>query len=248
MVLAFLAILFIVLTDLNQATTSEVKTGEPTNTVTQADTLNLNYNGKTLKVAWIETTADKISLIPNFNEKDTAFDVIDKYKCNSLTNGGFYSLENAPIGLFVTDEKRVGEFQENLLFNGFFKISKTSVTTITTNSETSNTRVALQSGPILFQNGYPTTLKINPDKPSRRTVVALTNKSILFLSFYDPSSVYLGPNLSDLPSLLVNFAEAKNIYIKDALNLDGGSASAFHTTGVSLPEITPVGSFFCIKK
>ncbi|HEX6977292.1 MAG TPA: phosphodiester glycosidase family protein [Patescibacteria group bacterium] len=247
-VLAFLAVLFIALTIVNQTPSTQEQTNETSGIVTPANTLNLNYNGKTLKAVWIETVADKISLIPNFNEKETAFDVTDKYKCDELTNGGFYSLENAPIGLFVTDDKRVGEYQENLLFNGFFKISKTNIASISTDSQTQNTRIALQSGPILFQNNYPTSLKINSDKESRRIVVALSNGKIFFIAFYDPKSVYQGPNLGDLPSLLSDFAKAKNIKIDDALNLDGGSASSFHTTGISLPELSPSGSFFCIKK
>ena len=90
-------------------------------------------------------------------------------------------------------------------------------------------------------------LSILDDKPGRRVVVAQAENKIYFIAFYNNNSVYLGPNLSDLPQLLKMFAQKRKTTILNALNLDGGAASAFHTDNFSLPELTPVGSFFCIK-
>mgnify|MGYP001590102184 CR=1 FL=1 len=70
---------------------------------------------------------------------------------------------------------------------------------------------------------------------------------LVFLSFYNPISYYLGPNLEDLPGLLKSFEKETGIQIKDAINLDGGTASAFYAEGVSLTELRPIGSYFCAR-
>lgn len=260
----FLSIFIISLVVLTLYSLNKSETVNPTpsqtlkpTTLSEQDHVDLSIGNENFKAAWIEVNdPSKISLIPNFKEKEAAFSIADKYGCKSLTNGGFYvqstqdssySTQNSPIGLFVTDSKKIGEFNQNSLFNGFFKISKNEVPLITTEGTSDNFRIALQSGPILFKNGFPTKLSILDDKPGRRIVVAQGENKIYFIAFYNNNSVYLGPNLSDLPELLKMFAQKTKITIINALNLDGGAASAFHTDSFSLPELTPVGSFFCIK-
>lgn len=247
LVLAFLAGLFIINSQY-QPKTSSGTTKSNIERGTQTEFTDINFNNQQIRIASFKVGSPaKISLIPNFDDKATAFEAIDKYNCKDLINGGFYSQGNFPIGLFVTDDKKIGNFTQNLLFNGFFKILKNETPIISAESSTDNYRIALQSGPILFQNGFPLKLRIIDDKPERRAVVALTKNEVYFIIFYDKNSVYIGPYLADLPELVRIFSQKKSIQITDALNLDGGTASTFHSGNISLSELSPVGSFFCIK-
>lgn len=247
LVLIFLAGLFIINSQYQPKTTSSTTSKTNTNNGTGEEFIDIDFNNQQIRaVSFKIDNPAKISLIPNFEEKSTAFEVTEKYSCKDLINGGFYSKGNLPIGLFVTDDKKIGNFTQNLLFNGFFKISRDEIATIS-NDSSGNLRLALQSGPILIQNGYPLRLQIIDDKPERRAVVALTQNEVYFIVFYNKNSVYLGPLLTNLPEFTRIFGQQKNIKIIDALNLDGGTASAFRSGNISLPELSQAGSFFCIK-
>ncbi len=247
LVLAFLAGLFIINSQYQPKTTPNTTQGNRDSGI-KPELIDIDFNNQQIRIASFKVdNPAKISLIPNFDDKATAFETIEKYSCKDLINGGFYSQGNLPIGLFVTDDKKIGNFAQNLLFNGFFKILKNETPIISAESSIDNSRIALQSGPILFQNGFPLKLSIINDKPERRAVVALTKNEVYFIIFYDKSSVYIGPYLADLPQLTQIFGQKKGIRITDALNLDGGTASAFHSGNISISELSPVGSFFCIK-
>ena len=70
--------------------------------------VSFSLEGKTINVSWIEVSdAQNLSLIPNFTEKLTTQEALEKYECNALTSAGFYTKENAPIGLFVANRKQI---------------------------------------------------------------------------------------------------------------------------------------------
>ncbi|KKW11013.1 MAG: hypothetical protein UY49_C0010G0009, partial [Microgenomates group bacterium GW2011_GWC1_49_7] len=78
-------------------------------------------------------------------------------------------------------------------------------------------------------------------------VAAKTGEGFLFLTVYKEDSVFEGPLLADLPKVIQKINTEENLGIVDALNLDGGSASAFDNGETSLSELTPVGSLFCVN-
>ncbi len=91
-------------------------------------------------------------------------------------------------------------------------------------------------------------LVIQHDEPARRTIAAKTrDNTYVFLTVYDENSVFGGPLLSDLPSAVEEISNREEFRIADAINLDGGSASAFYNGDANLSELTSVGSIFCIK-
>jgi hypothetical protein len=109
-------------------------------------------------------------------------------------------------------------------------------------------RLAVQTGPVLIENAQTQSLNINNDSPNRRMVAIVSGENkIAFLSVYDENSAYLGPNLADLPKVLGDFESQTGITIADAINLDGGTASALISSDYSVNELSPIGSFFCIN-
>lgn len=188
-----------------------------------------------------------VSLIPNFSGKIGAKTLADENGCTQAVNGGFYDTSGNPLGLFFTDTIEYGTQSQSTLFNGYYW-SDASGTYISTSRPENPYGFALQTGPLLVSDGQRMPLAIRNDEPARRIVVAKTtgNRDV-FLAIYSRESVFGGPLLSDLPSVIESISRKNNLGITDALNLDGGSASAFYNGDTGLSELTPVGSVFCVK-
>ncbi|MDO8599984.1 MAG: phosphodiester glycosidase family protein [bacterium] len=204
--------------------------------------LDSNY-----RLTWVlEEDLSKLKLYSNLTQEKTAKKLYEEGNCKALVNGGFYSKEDTHIGLFVTSEGKLNDKSNNDLFDGFFTVNK-GIAAISNTPPTEEPTIALQAGPTLFRNSKPIVLSIKNDENERRTAVATTSKGdVIFLMFYNKESTYLGPKLEEVPELLNEFSRLTGIPITSALNLDGGTASAFYTDGVSLGELTKIGSYFCI--
>ncbi|MBI3577606.1 phosphodiester glycosidase family protein [Candidatus Gottesmanbacteria bacterium] len=199
-------------------------------------------------VSFIVKDPTTIRLIPNFSQKAASLTVVQTKPCAALTSGGFYSTEGKPIGLFIVEGKQRSSFQTNALFNGFFSVNASGKAIIGNEVPDNASAFALQSGPMLVTDGITRKLVIRNDEPARRIVVVQTSdNSIVFLALYSRENTFEGPKLAEVPKHLIEIEKFLGISITNALNLDGGSASAFITKDASLTELTPVGSFFCIQ-
>jgi len=155
--------------------------------------------------------------------------------------------EGEHIGLFVMEGERLSKWAKNALFNGVFGTDN-EIVFVSEGVPENDSRFAVQAGPILVKDNSAQSLKLKSDQQERRIVVGISEEGrAIFLVIFDPNSLFIGPNLSDLPSVLKMFEEKSGIKFKDALNLDGGTASAFYSPDVSLAELSPIGSFFCVK-
>jgi exopolysaccharide biosynthesis protein len=216
--------------------------------------IDVESNDSAVRVVWAEVAdPQKIALYPNFGARESAAELFAKNQCRSLVNGGFYGKDGQPIGLFVSEGERRGEKIVDDFFDGFLIITKDGkarlLSALPVDLPHESVRIALQSGPWLIRNGRPQQTSVRGDKFARRIVVARTTKNtILFLVVFDPQNVFSGPKLTELPKILLKFGEESGISLKEALNLDGGSASAFYTDSLQIPERTYIGSFFCIKE
>lgn len=212
--------------------------------------ISINFKNQNIKIDWFEVKdLTKLVLIPNFKEKKTTFEVKENENCELLTNGGFYTPESSPSGLFTSEGKALKRFQKNSTFNAVFSVNDFETPRITRFEPQDRLRIALQTGPLLIENSEILKINMLRDKNARRMIAATTGaNAAIFLAVYDKSFEYSGPLLADLPEILGEFQKETGIVLADALNLDGGSASAFFANEISLQEISPVGSFFCASK
>lgn len=209
---------------------------------------DVNLNGKSYRIAWL-TIDDlpQLTLIPNFSEKRTARSFVDNKECAEVTSGGFYTKDNEPTGLFVAEGKTIRDNVPNALLNGYFVVDQDNNAMILVSPPDGLVRLALQTGPILVRDGKAVKLTIRDDEFARRVVAGITQKgAVVFLVMHDPENSWSGPKLADTPGVLSSVME--RLQLKDAVNLDGGSASVFLKNDLSLEELTSVGSFFCVKK
>ena len=207
----------------------------------------ITFSGMTYAYGLLPAAGKNISLIPNFEKRLPSETLLSSHSCTALINGGFYDTTYKPLGYFFTDGKEISPSRKSALFNGYISVSDNGIASISADPPDSP-GIALQSGPILMQNTDVMPLKIIHDEHARRMIAAVTAEgAIVFITVYNPESVFEGPLLGDLPVILRDIAKRESIHIEEALNLDGGSASAFYTATVKLSELTPVGSVFCIK-
>jgi uncharacterized protein YigE (DUF2233 family) len=165
-----------------------------------------------------------------------------------MVNGGFYDVDSSPLGLVTSDRSQIAPFRRNNLLNGILSINEFDTPRITRAVPADSLVHAVQTGPVLWENGSSVELQIQNDEPSRRVIGVVTGSNeLLFFVFYNPKSVFLGPPLTELPDILKTLNDEFGLNIADAINLDGGSASIFITPDFSLSEISPVGSYWCIK-
>lgn len=189
-----------------------------------------------------------LTLYSNLEDKLGSRDAMQEKGCLHLVNAGFYMPDDTHPGLFVSEGELLSAIRNNSLFNGYFSVSFDGIADISGNPPES-TRVALQTGPILMQDKKSVTLSLSDDKPSRRVVLAIDKQeNIVFVAIYTKGSVFDGPNLKDLPNLLNQLNENSSLDLVDAINLDGGTASAFISDSVKLTEFVRIGSYFCVEE
>ena len=200
------------------------------------------------RVAWIIVRDfEKLKLMSNLEDAKTSTELLINNNCLYLVSGGFFDQEGNHIGLFISDGVMISSSQENSLFNAYFSLSN-NLKPLISKKVPASAGFAVQSGPLIYSGGK--VININPDneESARRIIVATTDRNeIVFLVFYSSLNTLSGPKLNELPGLIKNLNESTSLKIKDALNLDGGSHSAFLEQNLKLSEIAKIGSFFCIK-
>lgn len=200
------------------------------------------------RYAWVKlANLANLKLLPNHDAQESSEDLAKTNRCQVLVNGNFYDENDRPLGWLVSQGKTLSKPIASSLFNGFFSLSTSKVESrITPSVPEGEVDLGLQSGPLLIVDSQPLLLKINNDQPRRRVIVALNNQSeLIFLVLIGADSLYSGPLLADTPKLVASLGQVLNQHLVAALNLDGGSASAFHTPEIHLNEYVYIGSFFC---
>lgn len=189
-----------------------------------------------------------LELIPNFKERLGTEEIIERHKCKEAVSGGFYGEDNKPLGLFMVGERKLGGPRESQLFNGFVWADEGDVIGVGYERPEGKVRFILQTGPVVFDNGEKSELELFGDKMARRVMVGVTGeKRAVFLAVFDPETAVLGPRLVDLPGIVESLNETQKLDLVNVVNLDGGRASAFYASGLTLREVTPVGSLFCVR-
>lgn len=195
---------------------------------------------------YLVVSPDRVFLYSNLDGL-SGKELKSKYDCVYLVSGGFYNLDFKPIGLLLSENEELSSWQKNRLLNGIFSINKLGTPRITRFVPQDPLRLALQAGPLVFENGTRVSLKSSVAF-ERRVVVGVTgDNNPVFLVFWSENNSFGGPALEELPYLIEAANESFDLNIADALNLDGGTASIFYGESVNLTEANKVGSFFCVR-
>jgi Phosphodiester glycosidase len=169
-----------------------------------------------------------------FPGRSTALRVLDNPEGQSLAavmkqqswacgvNGGYFDTEFKPIGLRVADSTAFSPLKRARLISGILLQSDRGIDVVRVGefSRTKKITAAIQAGPFLVE-ANKRIRGLNDSQSARRTFAGVATNDRAFLGLC--SNVSLG-RLADILATAPMVAESK---IRRAMNLDGGSSSAF---------------------
>lgn len=176
---------------------------------------------------------------------ETLSDTMAREKCAAGVNGGYFSTSFAPIGLLISGGKTIAPLQRARLITGVLSASVRGVQILRVREFSRREKIgaAVQCGPFLVDHGLVRGL--DESTAARRTFAAIGSDDRALLGVCSEVS------LAELAAILTTTRLAEDLKIQRALNLDGGSSSAFWFArkdggAFSIPEQKPVRDFVAI--
>ncbi|HEY2800754.1 MAG TPA: phosphodiester glycosidase family protein [Chthoniobacterales bacterium] len=154
--------------------------------------------------------------------------VMERTDALAGVNGGYFDPQDAPVGLLVSSGKKIASRSTAKLLSGVLWASATRVEIVRAKHFSMNGKTwdALQCGPLLVEQAKPVP-GLNDTRAARRTFAAVDGHG------HAAVGVSSSVSLADLGEILslTNVSGSKK-FVR-ALNLDGGSSSAFWIAGNS---------------
>jgi exopolysaccharide biosynthesis protein len=195
----------------------------------------------TLDLALFSTKSATVRVIDNPKGESDLAAVTRRTHAIAGVNGGYFDPQNAPVGLLITDGKWIAPLRKARLLSGVLVITKARMDVMrpTEYSSRKNAIAALQCGPFLVDGGKAVA-GLNDARPARRTFVFTSGADRAAIGFCSTVT------LAQLGEILAT----RELKVQRALNLDGGSSSAFWFDGergvVSIPEQKAVRDFVIV--
>ena len=174
---------------------------------------------------------------------ETLADTMPREKCVVGVNGGFFKPDFTPVGLLISEGKLIAPLQPARLITGILSASthEVRIQRLREFSRQEKTNDAVQSGPFLVDH-YEPVPGLEDSHVARRTFVATGTNDRAVLGNCSEVS------LAELAAILTTKRLAGDLRIQRALNLDGGSSSAFwfareNGSPFSIREQKPVRDF-----
>ena len=184
----------------------------------------------TLNLALFSTKTATVRVIDNPTGNDDLAAAMRRERCLAGVNGGYFDPEDKPVGLVISGGELIAPLRKARLLSGVLVASAGRVQLLRTAeySPKRKTHEALQGGPFLVDRGQPVP-GLNDTRPARRTFVLTSGP--------DRAAVGLcsGVTLAHLAKILATPGIAPDLKVQRALNLDGGSSSAFWFAGERAP-------------
>jgi len=199
----------------------------------------------TLDVVLLSTKSATLRVIDNPAGEDNLAAAMRRENCLAGVNGGYFDPEDKPVGLLISDGKVIAPLRKARLLSGIIIVSNGRIQLLRVAEYSSKRRAtaALQCGPFLLDRGQPVP-GLNDTRSARRTFVLTSGP--------DRAAIGLcsGVTLAQLAKILVTPGIAPDLKVQRALNLDGGSSSAFWFAGehgpFSISEQKTVRNFVAV--
>jgi uncharacterized protein YigE (DUF2233 family) len=199
----------------------------------------------TIDLALFSTKSAAVRVIDNPAGTDDLAVAMRRERCVAGVNGGYFDPEDKPVGLVISDGKLIAPLRKARLLSGVLVAAAGRVQLFRT-AEYSPKRTAneaLQCGPFLVDRGQPVP-GLNETRSARRTFVLTSGPDRAALGFSS------GVTLAELAKILTTPGLAPDLKVQRALNLDGGSSSAFWFAGergpFSISEQKTVRNFVAV--
>lgn len=137
-------------------------------------------------------------------------------------NGGYFHVNGAPLGLVVSEKQVLNSMEKARLLTGVLEVQENSIRLLRSEEYRFSKRVvnALQAGPFLIEHGRMIR-GLNATRLARRTVVASNGQGLWALISMGPLTLAQAAEVLAIRNILPGWSAW------NALNLDGGSSTAF---------------------
>jgi len=177
---------------------------------------------------------------------ETLSDTMPREKCAAGVNGGYFSSDFAPIGLLISGGRMIAPLQRARLITGVLSASARGVQILRVREFSRREKItaAVQCGPFLVDH-YELVRGLDDSTAARRTFAATVTNDRALLGICSEIS------LAELAAILTTTRLTDDLKIQRALNLDGGSSSAFwfareNGSAFSIREQKPVRDFVAV--
>jgi exopolysaccharide biosynthesis protein len=172
--------------------------------------------------------------------------VMNREKCVCGVNGGYFDANFEPIGLRIVNEQMIAPRRRARLITGVLLASSRGVQIVRAREFSPRQKIvaAIQCGPFLVDESQRVR-GLNDSQRARRTFAATaTNERALV-------GVCSQVSLAELATILGTTSIVADSKIQRAMNLDGGSSSAFwfareNGSAFSVPGRKPVRDFVAV--
>jgi hypothetical protein len=200
----------------------------------------------TLDCAIFSSTGATLEVVdqPHLPRQDLA-GIMSQSAALAGVNGGYFDPEDAPVGLLVSHGKMISPLRKAKLLSGvlFSTGDKVDIVRAAHFAMSKKIRAAVQCGPLLVERGAPIA-GLNDSRVARRTFALVDENGHAALGRSSALS------LAQLSRVLLVSHLLGELKTARALNLDGGSSSAFWFAGkertISLPELKTVRDFIIV--
>jgi hypothetical protein len=200
----------------------------------------------TVHLAIFSTKSCTLRILQNEGGTYNLAEVMNRENCLAGVNAGYFDEKFAPLGLRIVNGQAITPLRRARLITGVLFAWSRGVQIAHSRefSRRPGVTAALQCGPFLVDLTRPIN-GLNDSNLARRTFAATTTGSRALLG------VCSAVSLAELSKLLATTPLAEDLKIERALNLDGGSSSAFwfareNGSAFSIPEQKPVRDFVAV--
>jgi uncharacterized protein YigE (DUF2233 family) len=199
-----------------------------------------------IELAVFSTKSCRVRVIDQPDEpRSDLEDVMARENCLAGVNGGYFDPDDRPIGLLVVNGNVIAPLQKARLLRGIAGAfgKKFQIWRVEEFSTSQKLDAAVESGPMIVDLGKPVR-GLEQSRSARRTFAAIVTADKAALGFASDVT------LSDLSNILTT-SLPNDLKIQRALNLDGGSSSAFwfkraNGAPFSINEQKPVRDFVAV--
>jgi hypothetical protein len=194
----------------------------------------------TLQLAILSTKSCKLRVIDNRDGASGLAEAMRSANCLAGVNGGYFDPDFAPLGLRIAGGKTTARLTRGRLLSGVLASNGSiQILRVGEFSPRQKFNAAVECGPFLVDLG-DRVRGLEATRAARRTFVAIERGDRVALGFCSEVS------LADLSRILVG--SLGDFKVQRALNLDGGSSSAFwfkrkDGSAFSIPEQKSVRDF-----
>ena len=199
----------------------------------------------TIDLALFSSKSATIRVIDNPQGEEDLSGIARREKAAAGVNGGYFDPEDKPVGLMIADGQLIAPLRKARLLSGILFVSdgRIQLLRVAEYSSKRKAKAALQCGPFLVDRGAPVA-GLNAAKSARRTFIVQNGSDRFAIGSCSDAT------LAELANILATSTLAPDFKVQRALNLDGGSSSAFWFAGehgpVSISELKTVRNFVLV--